>query len=83
MYDIRLKENFKLFISGPSRCGKTFFVADLLQNIQTLVRAECVRQRNEVAIKLGIISLSSLLLSPPLSSSRRLLKTIEGGVVGF
>ena len=23
-YDIRLKENFKLFISGPSRCGKTF-----------------------------------------------------------
>ena len=43
-----------------------------------LVRAECVRQRNEVAIKLGII--------PPLSSlflSRRLLKTIEGGVVGF
>ena len=44
-----------------------------------LVRAECVRQRNEVAIKLCIISLS--LLSPPLS--RRLLKTIEGGVVGF
>ena len=32
MYDIRLKENFKVFISGPSRCGKTFFVADLLQN---------------------------------------------------
>ena len=22
-YDIRLKENFKLFVSGPSRCGKT------------------------------------------------------------
>ena len=34
-----------------------------------------MRQRNEVAIKLGIIS-------PPLPS-RRLLKTIEGGVVGF
>jgi hypothetical protein len=33
--------------------------------MQKLVRAECVRQRNEVAIKLGIISLS-LLLSPPL-----------------
>lgn len=33
MYDIRLKENFKVFISGPSRCGKTFFVADLLQNL--------------------------------------------------
>ena len=48
---------------------------------EVLVRAECVRQRNEVAIKLGIISLSSSSLS--LSSSRRLLKTIEGGVVGF
>ena len=36
-----------------------------------LVRAECVRQRNEVAIKLGIIFLSFFL------SSRRLLKTIE------
>ena len=36
-----------------------------------LVRAECVRQRNEVAIKLSIISLS---LSPLSSSSRRLLK---------
>ena len=45
-----------------------------------LVRAERVRQRNEVAIKLCIISLSSLL---SLSLSRRLLKTIEGGVVGF
>ena len=37
-YDVRLKENFKLFISGPSRCGKTFFVADLLQNIQTFAK---------------------------------------------
>ena len=36
MYDIRLKENFKLFLSGPSRCGKTFFVADLLQNLSTI-----------------------------------------------
>ena len=26
-FDIRLKENFKLFISGPSRCGKTVFVS--------------------------------------------------------
>ena len=38
MFDIRLKENFKLFISGPSRCGKTFFVADMLQNIQTFAK---------------------------------------------
>ena len=28
-FDIRLKENFKLFISGPSRCGKTVFVSKL------------------------------------------------------
>ena len=38
MFDVRLKENFKLFISGPSRCGKTFFVADLLQNINTFAK---------------------------------------------
>ena len=25
-YDIRLKENFKLFVTGPSRCGQTFFL---------------------------------------------------------
>ena len=37
-YDIRLKENFKLFISGPSRCGKTFFVADLLENMETFAK---------------------------------------------
>ena len=29
-YDIRLKENFKLFVSGPSRCGKTVFVSKLI-----------------------------------------------------
>ena len=43
-----------------------------------LVRAECVRQRNEVAIKLGIISLCSL---SPLS--RRLLNLQERLIVGF
>jgi hypothetical protein len=44
-----------------------------------LVRAECVRQRNEVAIKLGIISpLSSL---SPLS--RHLLNLQERVVVEF
>jgi hypothetical protein len=40
-----------------------------------LVRAECVRQRNEVAIKLGII------FSSPLS--RHLLNLQEKVVVGF
>ena len=38
MIDIRLKENFKLFISGPSRCGKTFFVSELLENISTFAK---------------------------------------------
>ena len=38
-----------------------------------LVRAECVRQRNEVAIKLGIIFLSS----------RHLLNFQERLIVGF
>ena len=38
MYDIRLKENFKLFISGPSRCGKTFFVSELLENIESFTK---------------------------------------------
>ena len=38
MIDIRLKENFKLFISGPSRCGKTFFVSELLENIDTFTK---------------------------------------------
>ena len=33
MIDIRLKENFKLFVSGPSRCGKTVFISKLLENI--------------------------------------------------
>jgi hypothetical protein len=34
-----------------------------------LVRAECVRQRNEVAIKLGIIFSSLLLLFPSSAKS--------------
>merc|ERR1712208_266791 len=29
IYDVRLKENFKVFISGPSRSGKTVFVSNL------------------------------------------------------
>ena len=38
VYDVRLKENFKLFISGPSRCGKTYFVSDLLENIDSFAK---------------------------------------------
>ena len=44
--------------------------------MEILVRAECVRQRNEVAIKLGIISLS--LLSPSC-----LLNLQERVIVGY
>ena len=33
VFDIRIKENFRLFVMGPSRCGKTVFVAKLLENI--------------------------------------------------
>ena len=36
--DIRLKENFKLFVSGPSRCGKTVFVAKLIENIHSFAK---------------------------------------------
>ena len=38
MFDVRLKENFKLFISGPSRCGKTFFISKLLENIESFTK---------------------------------------------
>ena len=38
MYDIRLKEKFKLFLSGPSRCWKTFFVGNVLENLLTFAR---------------------------------------------
>ena len=36
--DIRLKENFKVFISGPSRCGKTVFVSNLLEKINEFAK---------------------------------------------
>ena len=32
--DLRLIPNFKLFICGPSRCGKTYFVYSLISNIK-------------------------------------------------
>lgn len=33
VFDLRLKENFKIFIAGPSGCGKTTFLVDLIKNI--------------------------------------------------
>ena len=38
MYDLRLIENFKIFVGGPSRCGKTFFVIDLIQNLKRICK---------------------------------------------
>ena len=35
---LRLKENFKVFVSGPSRCGKTVFISKLLENIHTFAK---------------------------------------------
>jgi hypothetical protein len=59
----------------PKQClGRQLWAVSLMRTI--LVRAECVRQRNEVAIKLGIIF-------PPPLSSRHLLNLQEGVVVGF
>ena len=39
MYDIRFCENFKIFACGPSRCGKTCFIIDIIQNLQSIAKA--------------------------------------------
>ena len=38
-FDLRLKENFKLFVSGPSRSGKTVFVKELIKNLDIFAKA--------------------------------------------
>ena len=38
-YDIRLTRNFKMFVCGPSRCGKTVFIAKLLENISVFAKS--------------------------------------------
>ena len=38
-YDVRLKENFKLFIAGPSGAGKTWFVRELMKNLDIFAKA--------------------------------------------
>jgi len=38
MHDIRFKENFKIFVCGPSRCGKTVFIKDLLENMSSITK---------------------------------------------
>lgn len=39
VFDLRLKENFKIFISGPSGCGKTTFIMNLLNNLQDFAKS--------------------------------------------
>ena len=42
VFDIRLKENFKLFLSGPSGCGKTTFIMDLIKHLDNIsVKPPC------------------------------------------
>lgn len=36
VFDLRLKENFKLFVSGPSGCGKTTFISELISNLHQI-----------------------------------------------
>lgn len=38
VFDIRLKENFKLYVSGPSGSGKTTFVCELLAHISNFAK---------------------------------------------
>ena len=35
-FDLRLKPNFKLFLTGPSSCGKTVFISELLVNLESV-----------------------------------------------
>ena len=36
--DCRLIENFKIYISGPSRCGKSVFLVSLLKNMEAFMK---------------------------------------------
>ena len=51
-YDVRLKENFKLFVTGPSRCRKTVFVSKLLENIHHfLILKIGITKKSPVSLK--------------------------------
>ena len=41
---IQFDENFSMLVSGPSKCGKTYFVSSLLNNLETV----CVRPPSKV-----------------------------------
>ena len=36
VFDLRLKNNFKLFLSGPSGCGKTMFIINLVNHLDQI-----------------------------------------------
>lgn len=36
-FDARLQHPFSLVVSGPSNCGKTFFVKSVLENVSSVV----------------------------------------------
>ena len=55
VYDIRLKENFKLFVSGPSRCGKTVFVSKLIKIYSYLQNSP--QDQSSMYIKSGRINM--------------------------
>ena len=39
MYDIRFKENFKIMVVGPSRCGKSTFICNMIQNLNRITKS--------------------------------------------
>ena len=71
-YDLLLQDLYRKYIQLPITSGY----------LEQFVRAECVRQRNEVAIKLGIMEYNP---NEPLSllSPSCLLKLQERVIVGF
>ena len=36
IFNIQLEPNFKLFLSGPSKCGKSYFMGQLLANLDSI-----------------------------------------------
>ena len=38
VFDIRLKQNFKLFLSGPSGCGKTTLIVNIIESLKEIAQ---------------------------------------------
>jgi len=39
MYDIRFKENFKIMVVGLSRCWKSTFICNMIQNLNRITKS--------------------------------------------